>query len=389
MKTTMQQKQVVILGGGYAGVNAALRLRVRDKAVNITLVNDGAKFIERIRNHQAAAGQTLKEYNLREILGRGTTLVEARAERIDTAGKKVLVKDKHGTMALGYDILIYALGSATPAYDASGMYNVAARGDASALENALRAEPEKPVVVVGAGLTGLELATELREKWPTRKITLWDRQQPGGHLSEKGRHYLTATLAEMRIDFAIFKDDPFADAAFARSNIAINCAGFRSPELAKKSKLAVDEKNRILVNEYLQAEAHPHIFAAGDAAAYPFGTENIAYGGCATAMPMGTYLGEAVHAALAGKDLPEFRYGFTFQCISLGRRDGIIQFLDKRTGAANARVLTGKRAAVFKELICKATVLLPRWESKTRWPFYTWRKTRLVKRINASSSSIF
>jgi NADH:ubiquinone reductase (H+-translocating) len=387
----MNTKQVVILGGGYAGVNAALRLRVRDKNVAITLVNERSEFVERIRNHQTAAGQTLTRHTMAEVLGRSIRFVAGRAEKIETAAKRVLVQGATGVTGLPYDLLIYALGSGA-ATGRPGFSGINTREDAEKLKADLSQRKNAAVVIVGAGLTGLELATEMREADAERRITLMDFKAPGSRLSEKAREYLNQTLAELKIGFEKLEEDPFADNEFsarlARMNtIAVDCTGFVSPDLARRSGLSCDTKNRVLVNEHLQAVDHPDILVAGDAAAYGFGINQITYAGCATASPMGTYAGEAATKILAGENPPEFLYGFTFQCISLGRHKGIIQFLDKRTGVATGRSLTGKSAAVFKELICKMTVTLPRWERKTRWPFYTWRKTRFLKKIGAMAKA--
>lgn len=386
MKTEKTAKQVIILGGGYAGVNAALRLRLRHKTAKITLVNERREFIERIRNHQHSAGQKLQSHDLAAVLGSGIEFMAARAEKIDTATRQLVVKAAGAVSRLDYDVLVYALGSGQAAIQTDG-YQINTREGAEMLRADLERRKTAAVVILGAGLTGLELATELRENYPERFITLMDRKRPGSYLSIKGQEYLNQTLADMKIGFEMPAADAFPGKSIAdQHRIIVNCTGFSSPELAKKSGLACDEKNRVLVNEYLQAEGHPRIFVAGDAAACGFGTNAIAYAGCATAMPMGTYAGEAVAQYLAGEQLPEFRYGFTFQCISLGRKRGIIQFLDKRTGVATNRVMTGKSAAVFKELICKMTVTLPRWEKKTRWPFYTWRKTRFMKKIGSMAA---
>lgn len=386
MKQQKHNKTIIILGGGYAGVNAALRLRLRDKEAAITLVNERTEFIERIRNHQAAAGEALKRFDLRRMLGTGVNFVEGRAEKIDTAVRQVLVKTPTGVTTLAYDALIYALGSGGVTHATANTYQVNTRDDAEKLRADLSLRKKEDVVIVGAGLTGLELATELRQVYPTRKITLADRKKPGSHFSAKAQDYLNQTLAEMQIGFEMLTGDALKTAAKNAHTITVNCTGFTSPDLAAKSGIACDERNRVLVNEYLQAVAHPAIFVAGDAAAYGFGSDSISYTGCATANPMGTYCGEAVAKFIAQEKLPEFHYGFTFQCISLGRQKGIIQFLDKHTGKSIDRVMTGKSAAVFKELICKLTIFLPKLERKTGWPFYTWRKTRLIKRIGQMAS---
>ncbi len=387
----MKTQKVVILGGGYAGVNAALRLRVRDKTAQITLVNERTEFVERIRNHQSAAGQNLARRPMVEVLGRSITFIAGRAEKIDSVAKHVLVKTAAGKTPIAYDLLIYALGSGA-ATDHQGFASINTREDAERLRADLSLRKNAAAVIVGAGLTGLELATELREASAERRITIMDFKKPGSRLSEKARDYLNQTLADMKIGFEKLEQDPFADNEFsarlARANtIAVDCTGFVSPDLARRSGLRCDAKNRVLVNEHLQALDHPDILVAGDATAYGFGVNQLTYAGCATASPMGTYAGEAAAKILAGENPPEFLYGFTFQCISLGRHKGIIQFLDKRTGAATGRSLTGKSAAVFKELICKMTVTLPRWERKTRWPFYTWRKTRFLKKIGAMAKA--
>jgi hypothetical protein len=60
---------------------------------------------------------------------------------------------------------------------------------------------------------------------------------------------------------------------------------------------------------------------------------------------------DALAARLTGRTVPEPTIGYTVQCISLGRRDGIIQRVtpDDRAGAT---VITGRTAARIKEFIC-------------------------------------
>ncbi|MBX3722879.1 MAG: FAD-dependent oxidoreductase [Turneriella sp.] len=373
MKQEHDSKKVVILGGGYAGVNAALRLRVRDKAVHITLVNERGEFVERIRNHQKAAGATLKRLDLRQVLGNGIAFVQGGAENIDTAMKQVLVKTATGIFPFAYDILVYAPGSGAPAARTMNAFRVNTADAAAQLKDALRHEPRRGLTIVGAGLTGIELATELREAWPERKITIYDRHTLGHGFSEKARRYFAATFAAMNIHFV-------ADEAPETQDIRINCTGFYFPDLARRSGLPVDAKNRVLVDEALRVRGFADIFACGDAAAYGFGSEAIDFAGCQTAMPMGTHSGDAIAALLRGKEPEAFRFGFPGRCVSLGRKRGLVQFVDKYSGAPREKILTGRVAAIIKELICKMTTAAPAWERKTGWPIYTWLKTRLTRR---------
>ena len=371
-------KHAVVLGAGYAGVNAALRLRLRDKHVQITVINERPFFVERIRNHQLAAGQKLKTRPLAKILGHSIGFLQGRVLKLDPHGRAVMVETAEGTRMLQYDLLVYALGSGLARNTEPGVWHINAHEAATRLMAELRLHKNIAVEILGAGLTGLELATELREKFSGADITLIDDKEPGSHLAPRAKDYLQRTLHAMQIKHRARRERV---AVNSTGTLTVDCTGFRPPALAKASGLACDDAGRILVDANLRAQGFGNILVAGDAAAYAFGSREIVYAGCATAMPMGTYAGEAAACLLKDKNPPVFRYGFTFQCISLGRKNGIIQFLDKHTGEPIDRMLTGKSAAIFKELISRLTVLLPRLEGMTRLPFYQWRKTRTLRRV--------
>jgi len=379
MKTKEPARQVVILGGGYAGVNAALRLRLRNQYAKMTLVNERPEFIERIRNHQLAAGETLRRLELQHVLGAGILFVQGHAEKIDTAAKRVLLKNDTGISALQYDMLVYALGSGVTAAQNENVFSVSTAGAARRFKAALAAEPDRGLMIVGAGLTGIELATELREAWPGRPITISDRNALGIHFSRKARRYLIEIFTKLNIRFVLGQTT-------ATDALVVDCTGFHFPDLARRAGLPCDARNRVLVDEVLRVRGFTDIFACGDAAAFGFGSEAIDFAGCQTAMPMGTHTGEAIAALFRGKTPVPFRFGFPGRCVSLGRRRGLVQFVDKHSGAPTERIITGYFAAWIKELICKMTTAAPRWERKTRWPIYTWLKTCPVKRGGTRAS---
>ena len=65
---------VVVIGGGYAGVLAANRLTQRDE-LTVTLINARSTFVERIRLHQLVGGSNDAVVDYREILADGVRLV--------------------------------------------------------------------------------------------------------------------------------------------------------------------------------------------------------------------------------------------------------------------------------------------------------------------------
>src|SRR4029434_5572543 len=79
---------VVVIGGGYAGVLAANRLTQRDD-MTVTLINARSTFVERIRLHQLVGGSYDAVIDYREILADGVRLVVDTVTRIDGAARSV------------------------------------------------------------------------------------------------------------------------------------------------------------------------------------------------------------------------------------------------------------------------------------------------------------
>lgn len=99
--------EIVVIGGGYAGVMAANRLRKRQD-VTVTLVNPRPRFVERIRLHQFVARTRDAALDYDTLLGNGVRLLVDRATRIDTGARTVLLASGR---VLDYDYVIYAVGS--------------------------------------------------------------------------------------------------------------------------------------------------------------------------------------------------------------------------------------------------------------------------------------
>lgn len=196
----------------------------------------------------------------------------------------------------------------------------------------------------------------------------------GEGLSVSGRGYLGRALGELgvvvrtdvraiRVDaggLLIVPGEREEGAAGAAERIAaaivVLAAGFRPAALAASSGLATVAGGRLVVDRWLRAPAHPEIWGVGDAAAVLDGEGAPLRMGCATAMPQAAYAADGIVAVLAGDPPPPpFRFAFFIQCISLGRRRGLIQRVDPRDRPLE-RVLTGRLGAWAKEIVCRFTV---------------------------------
>ncbi|WP_235716102.1 NAD(P)/FAD-dependent oxidoreductase [Amycolatopsis sp. ATCC 39116] len=243
--------------------------------VDVTLVNPRPAFVDRVRLHQfvAGTGETTVDYGT--MLDDGVHLVVDTATRIDTTARAVRLASGR---ELGYDYLVYAVGSTAAAPPVPGAAEfavpIAELESARRLRDELAAlPPEAPVTVVGGGPTGIETAAELAERG--RRVTLVCGGTLAPSLSAGGRRYIakwlsrhgvavaeTVKVAEVRPDAVVF-----ADGTTRPSALTIWSAGFAAPELAAASGLRTDDLGRLLTDETLTSVDDHRIVAAGDSAA--------------------------------------------------------------------------------------------------------------------------
>lgn len=145
-----------------------------------------------------------------------------------------------------------------------------------------------------------------------------------------------------------------ADGNSVRVDAVLWSTGFRVPSLAREAGLAVDGHSRVLVDDTLRSLSHPDIYAVGDAAAVPGPDGKKLRMACATAIPTGRHAADAIASRLRGRSAASFRFRYLLQCLSLGRRDGVIQFVNADDSPRNG-VFTGRAAALLKETIVRGS----------------------------------
>jgi NADH:ubiquinone reductase (H+-translocating) len=375
---TAQRTHIVVIGGGYAGTLAANHLRLRADVADITLVNPRPVFVERIRLHQLAAGTGTAAVDYGTLLGNGIRLVVDSAERINAAARTI---ELTSGAVLDYDYLIYAIGStgAIPASvpgAADFAYSVAEFEHAELLRDVLsELRPDVPVTVVGAGLTGIETASELAEQG--RRVSLVCGGALGPSLSNPGRRSVakwlrrlgvdvleTSVVAEVRADAVVL-----ADGAVLPGAVTVWTAGFGVPDLAARSGLRTDALGRLLTDETLTSVDDPCIVAAGDAAAP---SDHPLRMSCQAAIPLGAQAANTVLSRIAGTPAAAINQAFTGQCVSVGRSYATVQFARPDDTPLNL-FIGGRVAASIKEAVCKGTVWgIRREAAKPGW--YRWLK---------------
>ena len=214
----MSVKQVLVLGGGFAGLwSAVVRARKLDElgvgadAVRVTLVNRDAFHSIRVRNYEADL--TSVRVPLDDVLRPiGVLRVEGQVAEIDLAGQAVAMAIGSRVETLRYDRLVLALGSGLVRPNIPGLaefgFDVDTYESAARLNAHIQSLPGRPessgrltVVVAGAGLTGIEAAAEMPGKLRTAieqselrgsfRVILADRQPKiGSDMGDAARPFI-------------------------------------------------------------------------------------------------------------------------------------------------------------------------------------------------------
>ena len=123
-------------------------------------------------------------------------------------------------------------------------------------------------------------------------------------------------------------------------------AGFSVPAIARDAGIAVDDRGRMVVDEWLRSVSHPDIYGAGDAvAAGVRGKESRM--SCQTGLPMGVRVADVIARRLTGRKARPVRIRYVWQNISLGRHNGVTQFTRADDSAVRA-ILTGRTSALSR-----------------------------------------
>ncbi|MFG2342029.1 NAD(P)/FAD-dependent oxidoreductase [Streptomyces yangpuensis] len=393
----MKQHRIVVLGAGYAGAYVAgtLGRRLSPEDVEITVVNAEPDFVQRLRLHQLAAGQQIDAPALADVFaGTGVRLRLARVTAIDPEAQIVALADAAGGGEVGYDTLVYALGSHGDDHGVPGVaehaFDVAARPSALRLRERLDGLGEGgQVVVVGDGLTGIETATEIAESRPGLSVALVARGELGARLSVAARGHLGRACA--RLGVAVWEHTEVeaveagrvlcADGTVLASDATVWTAGFAVGPLAGAAGLEVTDNGRIVVDRAMRSVSHPNVHAVGDSA-YAVADNGLPLPmSCATAGYTGMQATAAIVGHLTGREIPNTKLEYVGNHISLGRRDAILQMVDEE-GRAKPKYTGGRKASRIKAGILRMSL----WTTSHPTFGLPRRKHRLATEPVASSA---
>ena len=339
---------VIVIGSGFAGLWAALgAARRRDElavpvgTVDITVLSAKPFHDIRVRNYEAdLSACRIPLANLLDPAG--VAHIATEVTTIDTDAHTVTTSDG---VTYGYDRLVLASGShvlkpAIPGLREFG-FDVDTYDGALALQRhlgKLAHDPPTPaaatVLVVGAGLTGIEAACELPGRLRalfapgsvTPRVILIDRNDVGSDMGASARPVIEQALSDNGVEtrtavsVTAVSEQGVSLSSGERLEAAtvVWCAGMRASPLTEQLPVERDRLGRVEVDDYLRVVGVPSVFAAGDVAAARMDDEHLSVMSCQHGRPMGRYAGHNVVNDLFDEPLLALRIPWYVTVLDLG-----------------------------------------------------------------------
>ena len=379
-------KHLVIAGGGFAGVWAALsaarereRLGSAASHLAITLVSCDPWLTIRPRLYEASlAGVRVP---LDDVIGpAGVQRAEAEVLGIDTAAQVITIRSGGTGQSLPYDRLILAAGSRTSRPEVAGVdhaFGVDNFTEADALRQHLESLTSRgelddatrsSAVIVGAGFTGIEVATtmlarlrDVNGRQP--RVTLVERgSSVAPDMNARARGFIEEALTALgivvragRTVTAIHGDGVTLDRGeWIPAATTVWTGGFRASGLTSMLNVECDESGRLPVDAFLRVRGVAAVYAAGDVARALADGAHVAPMSCQYAIPMGETAGLNAVADLSGVTPQPFAPKSYVTCVDLGEAGALFT-----EGWDRGVKLTGYWATVMKRTINRELIYPP------------------------------
>lgn len=370
--------RVLVLGSGFSGLWAALgaarrldELGAANGTVDVTVVSSQPFHDIRVRNYEADLSPC--RIPLQGLLEpAGIRQITAVVTGIDASAATVTTAD--GT-TLGYDRLVLAVGSGVAKPDLPGLaefgYDIDTYDGAMKLQAHVRDLADRPkdpavttAVVVGAGLTGIEIATELPAMLSdalgvTPRVILVDHNpRVGSDMGDSARPVIEEALVQNGVETMTGvgvsavgeRSVTLSTGEVLPAATVVWCAGMRANPLTAQFGVPRDRLGRLPVDDFLRVEGIEHVFAAGDVAVAKMDDEHVSVMSCQHGRPMGRYAGYNVISDLLGAPMLALRIPWYVTVLDLGPAGAVYtEGWDRRvvsTGAtakATKQVINGER----------------------------------------------
>lgn len=276
-------KRLVILGGGYGGLTIIKSLLAKNLPDDVVCI-----LVERLpfqglkTEYYALAAGTVADTEIRVPYPIDPRLIIKHGEAISIDAEKQLIHLDHDD-PLHYDWLVIGLGCVDRYHGIPGAdihtYSLQSltktRETFQAVNNV---KPYGQITIVGGGLSGVEMAAELRESRPDLNIRILDRGPSilspfPKRLQQYVRTWFVDHGVELQGHISITRVEPGVvhhQSAPITSDAVIWTAGIQPSPIVQNLDVPKDQTGRVIVNKHHQIESYRNIYVVGDCAGLPF-----------------------------------------------------------------------------------------------------------------------
>ncbi|BBJ28309.1 NAD(P)/FAD-dependent oxidoreductase [Athalassotoga saccharophila] len=373
--------KVVVVGGGFGGVEFVQRLHKMSKTIDITLFEKEGDQTFRTELHKFACERIPPEaikIPLSRVLPQSVKIERVAVDKVDIKGQKVFAKGK----SYDYDFLVVAAGSDPNFFGIPGMKENALSfwtlEDAMKINSRIKqifkdvknvqdpSERQKmlTIIVGGGGFTGVELMGEIME-WVDKlckengilrksvKLMIVEAlprilpniekeevvNQAIKYMNEHGVEIKTnSMIVNVTADGITLKSGEFIP-----TKTLIWSGGVQANSFSNLLDLQKDKRGRIIVNEFMET-SDPHVYAIGDIASYVDKSNKPMPGLVESAMQSAKIAAHNIFVAINGGEKEPLDLNLHGNIVYIGKRYGVVNVKSIGTFA-------GYRAIIMKHIV--------------------------------------
>lgn len=341
-------KNLVLLGGGYGNMRILSRILpdALPEEYQITLIDRMPYHGLKTEFYALAAGsKSDKEVRVGFPKSERMNIVYGEITDIDLEQQIVSVRQTR----VDYDELIIGLGCEDKYHNVPGAkehtYSIQTLPNARKTYHDICDLPSKSQVgIVGAGLSGIELASALRESRSDIEIFLYDRgDRILNQFPEKLSNYVKKWFEQHDVTVVpnsdIVKVEPgilYNKETKNEHDLIVWTAGIQPVELVRNLPIDLSRSNRVVLNQYHQIPTYPNVYVVGDCADLPHAPS------AQLAEEQADQIATVLKTQWQGQPLPEHMPEIKIQGFlgSLGEKKGFAYLMDK--------TVTGRLASILK-----------------------------------------
>lgn len=293
---------IVIIGAGYGGLTATLRLAglfLKHPEYQVHLIDKNPYHTLKTQLHEAAVRKAEVSIPIDRIINKlNIIFYHKEVTRINPVKRLVYMKND----ALSFEYLVIAIGSQANFYGIPGLreysFSLQTLSDAQLIYNHINKVCEQAAkevkkelrkdmlrfMIGGGGLSGVEFSAELADYIVTcirehnlnpdevEIILIEAAERIVSHMDESFVEHIIKKLREKRIKIVtgtrivnLIRDSvTLSSGETLTTKTLIWTGGIRISDLVRESEMKIGQSGRIVVDEFLRAEGFPFIYAIGD-----------------------------------------------------------------------------------------------------------------------------